>query len=78
MQHLKSKVLTVAVKLEEPNYSDEENLPEHMVIPSDPNSIRVTKQEALFDDNYGKNIEEDSIAADSPIDSGMVLVLYDD
>ena len=71
---VKSPNSSVAVKLEEPNYSDEENLPEHMVIPSDPNSIRVTKQEALFDDNYGKNIEEDSIAADSPIDSGMVFV----
>ena len=71
---------SLAVKLEEPNYSDEENLPEHMVIPSDPNSIRVTKQEALFDENYGNcattrhPTEEDSIAADSPMDSGMVLV----
>ena len=65
---------TVAVKLEEPNYSDEENHPEHLVIPSDPNSIRVTKQEALFDDNFcsgtRNTTEDDSIAADSPIDSG--------
>lgn len=30
---------TVAVKMEEPGYSDEENHPEHVVIPSDPNSI---------------------------------------
>ena len=29
----------IAVKVEEPNFSDEENHPEHVVIPSDPNSI---------------------------------------
>lgn len=29
----------IAVKIEEPNFSDEENHPEHVVIPSDPNSI---------------------------------------
>ena len=63
-----------AVKVEEPNLSDEENHPEHLVIPSDPNSIRVTKQEALFDENYGNcarpNEDEDSIAADSSSDTG--------
>ena len=29
----------IAVKMEEPSFSDEENHPEHVVIPSDPNSI---------------------------------------
>ena len=29
----------IAVKVEEPNYSDEENHPEHVVIPTDPNSM---------------------------------------
>ena len=29
----------IAVKVEEQNFSDEENHPEHVVIPSDPNSI---------------------------------------
>ena len=65
---------SATVKVEEPNFSDEENHPEHLVIPSDPNSIRVTKQEALFDDNFGNcarpNEDEDSIAADSSSDTG--------
>ena len=29
----------VSVKMEEPNFSDEENRPEHVVIPTDPNSM---------------------------------------
>ena len=29
----------ISVKIEEPNFSDEENCPEHVVIPTDPNSM---------------------------------------
>ena len=29
----------ISVKMEEPNFSDEENRPEHVVIPTDPNSM---------------------------------------
>ena len=29
----------ISVKMEEPNFSDEENHPEHVVIPTDPNSM---------------------------------------
>ena len=38
----------IAVKVEEPNYSDEENHPEHVVIPTDPNSMAGGKVKQIY------------------------------
>jgi len=49
----------IAVKVEETNFSDEENHPEHVVIPSDPNSIGET-----FGSPPSRHDDDDPIAAD--------------
>merc|ERR1719189_1899394 len=50
----------IAVKVEEPNFSDEENHPEHVVIPSDPNSIGEA-----FGSPTARHDNDDPIAAES-------------
>merc|ERR1712223_1624022 len=61
----------IAVKVEETNFSDEENHPEHVVIPSDPNSIGDT-----FGSPPTRHDEDDPIAADGcdESDTGGQLV----